>query len=92
MAAVAPQAVARPIRFEVTRCTGEFEGHSGSELSKEPGPDNVGWLTPKFCEWPQEITLTLQTRVALSYVQVLTPAIACTHQSAADTFARSQYR
>jgi len=68
---VAPQAVARPIRFEVTRCTGEFEGHSGSELSKEPGPDNVGWLTPKFCEWPQEITLTLQTRVALSYVQIL---------------------
>ncbi len=50
--------------------SGEDNDYPVEELNTH-GPSTKGWQSPRFCEYPQEIGLALETRAHLSRVQIL---------------------
>ena len=50
--------------------TSEDEGYRGSQLV-EVGPGAKGWMSAKYCIFPQTVTLALDTRTTLERLQIL---------------------
>ena len=50
--------------------TSEEEGYRGSQLV-EVGPQAKGWMSAKYCIFPQTITLQLDTRTTLEKLQIM---------------------
>jgi centrosomal protein CEP104 len=64
--------------FKVVHCTGEDMEYPVAELNTH-SPHTKGWQTPRFCEYPQDIVLQLDSFSRLSQVQILS------HQSKVAT-------
>ena len=59
-----------PLKFSVIKCSGEESGHPVTELQYYT--DNTkGWLSPRFCDYPQEIVLQFHHHCRISAIQVL---------------------
>lgn len=75
---------ARRIAFSVIAASSEDEGHPAIELNQQ-NPQTKGWQSDRFCAFPQEITIALQTRCDLVQLQesALPAAVAAANQFAA---------
>jgi len=58
------------IGFRVAKVTSEEEGMRGSQLV-EVGPQAKGWMSAKYCIFPQTLDLALDSRTRIERVQVL---------------------
>jgi len=58
------------IGYSVAQVTSEEEGFRGSQLV-EVGPQAKGWLSAKYCIFPQTFTLALDTRTTVEKLQIL---------------------
>ncbi|KAH9126690.1 hypothetical protein LEN26_000583 [Aphanomyces euteiches] len=58
------------VRFQVLSCTGEDPAGPASLLN-EHDQTGVGYLTPKHCDYPQEIVLELEGVCRITQIQVL---------------------
>ena len=54
----------------MVQVTSEEEGYRGSQLM-ETGPQAKGWLTAKYCIYPQSVVVALDHRTALDKLQIL---------------------
>ena len=54
----------------MVQVTSEEEGYRGSQLV-ETGPQAKGWLTAKYCIYPQSVVVALDHRTALDKLQIL---------------------
>ena len=63
---------AMPVRigYRVVQVTSEEEGYRGSQLV-ETGPQAKGWLTAKYCIYPQSVVLALDNRTTVDKLQIL---------------------
>ncbi|KAK9901713.1 hypothetical protein WJX75_009833 [Coccomyxa subellipsoidea] len=56
--------------FTISSCSGEDADYPASELlSKDP--QVKGWQTPRFCKWPQQVTLQLEGLAKVHQIQIL---------------------
>ena len=58
------------IGYRVVQVTSEEEGYRGSQLV-ETGPQAKGWLTAKYCIYPQSVVLALDNRTTVDKLQLL---------------------
>merc|ERR1711936_571529 len=58
------------VGYRVVQATSEEEGYRGSQLV-ETGPQAKGWLTAKYCIYPQSVVVALDHRTALDKLQIL---------------------
>ena len=58
------------IGYRVVEVTSEEEGYRGSQLV-ETGPQAKGWLTAKYCIYPQSVVLALDNRTTVDKLQIL---------------------
>ena len=58
------------LMYQVSQATSEEEGFRGSQLV-ELGPQAKGWLSAKYCIFPQTITFTLDSRSSIEKLQIL---------------------
>nr|XP_045590600.1 centrosomal protein of 104 kDa-like [Procambarus clarkii] len=56
--------------FQVTQASSEDEGGRAKELLQQ-GPGVKGWVSSRFCLYPQELVFQLRERCHLSKVQIL---------------------
>ncbi|ETW01476.1 hypothetical protein H310_06987 [Aphanomyces invadans] len=60
----------RKLRFQVIACTGE-DAAGPASLLNEHDSTGTGYLTPKNCEYPQELVMQLEGTCRLTQIQVL---------------------
>lgn len=58
------------IKFRVISCSGEDPQYPVTELLTQ-SPQSKGWQSPRFCEYPQEITLQFTAPVRIKQLQLL---------------------
>jgi len=58
------------LRFSVLSCTGEDPDYPARELLYH-SPQTRGWQCPRFCKFPQEITLQLESPSQIQQIQIL---------------------
>ena len=58
------------IKFRVISCSGEDPQYPVTELLTH-SPQSKGWQSPRFCDYPQEITLQFTAPVRLKQLQLL---------------------
>ncbi|CAL1283333.1 unnamed protein product [Larinioides sclopetarius] len=58
------------IDFSVIKVTGEDDNFPAAELNNQR-PVAKGWMSPKFCSYPQVIVIRLETRARLCKFQIL---------------------
>lgn len=60
----------RKVSFRVVAVSGEDENHRAKELNVH-GPTVQGWQSPRFCTYPQEIIVQLESRSRICKIQIL---------------------
>ena len=60
------------LRFKVVSCSGEDPDYAVKQL-EEHGPHTRGWQSPRFCEYPQEVTVRFDSgaKTRITQVQLL---------------------
>lgn len=58
------------IKFRVISCSGEDPQYPVTELLTQ-SPQSKGWQSPRFCDYPQEITLQFTSPVRIKQLQLL---------------------
>ena len=58
------------IPFTVCRCSSEDAEHPSTELNTM-SPHTSGWISQRFCEFPQEVVLQLHSAARVRQIQVL---------------------
>ncbi|GMH32444.1 hypothetical protein BSKO_00278 [Bryopsis sp. KO-2023] len=58
------------LRYTLQLCTGEDSDYPARELLYH-SPQTKGWQSPRFCKYPQEIVLRLETSSKIHQIQVL---------------------
>ncbi|GIY01720.1 centrosomal protein [Caerostris extrusa] len=58
------------IDFSIIKVTGEDDNFPAAELNNHR-PVTKGWMSPKFCSYPQVIVIRLEMRARLCKFQVL---------------------
>lgn len=58
------------IKFRVISCSGEDPQYPVTELLTQ-SPQSKGWQSPRFCDYPQEITLQFTSPVRVKQLQLL---------------------
>ena len=61
---------ATKIKYRIISCTGEDPEYPYSELLT-PSPNSKGWQSPRFCDYPQEMTLQFTTPSKVKQIQFL---------------------
>ena len=56
--------------YRVVQVSSEEEGYRGSQLV-ETGPQAKGWLTAKYCIYPQSLVLALDKRTTVDKLQIM---------------------
>jgi len=56
--------------FRVAGVRSEEDGHSGNELA-DLGPEAKGWLSAKYCIYPQSVVLALPERTIVEKIQIM---------------------
>ncbi|EIE20654.1 hypothetical protein COCSUDRAFT_30401 [Coccomyxa subellipsoidea C-169] len=56
--------------FTISSCSGEDADYPVSELLCKD-PQVKGWQTPRFCKWPQQVTLQLEGLANVHQIQIL---------------------
>ena len=71
-AAPSPEISVMPARlgYRVVQVSSEEEGYRGSQLV-ETGPQAKGWLTAKYCIYPQSLVLALDKRTTVDKLQIM---------------------
>jgi centrosomal protein CEP104 len=58
------------LKFRIIYCSGEDPEYPVTELLSN-SPQNKGWQSPKFCEYPQEIIVQFSNAARLRQIQFL---------------------
>ena len=58
------------IKFRIIACTGEDPEYPATELLNQ-SPQSKGWQSPRFCDYPQELTLQFMAPVKIKQIQFL---------------------
>ncbi|GFU90955.1 centrosomal protein of 104 kDa [Trichonephila clavipes] len=65
------------IDFSVIKVTGEDDNYPAAELNNQR-PVAKGWMSSKFCSYPQVVIMRLETRARLCKFQVLSHSFSIT--------------
>ncbi|XP_022668197.1 centrosomal protein of 104 kDa-like [Varroa jacobsoni] len=60
----------RKISFRVDSVTSEDDDHQASELNQH-GPTVKGWLSKKYCNYPQEVVVRMESKCRICRIQIL---------------------